>query len=477
MKKQILYYILIVVSLLAFTYCLFYNKQYTFVPNLYLLPFFYLLYIFLIKNTFRKGFTMAYSIMQFIIFARYIVIPILWATTSRYTDFELAGTDLTGAVYMMIYELISVGLVISHCYKGNLQKNEFELTKTNTLSNSNNIFTYIIILICSFGFLRYEQIRNRLFNFSVKTAEDFGLKAGETMADYYGNAVPGIITVFSTIGVLLIFCLVAQVIRRTIKNKIFCFILIMLSCMGYISCVWTSGFTVSRWNMLIGLMVSVTLLLDFYPKYRKAIANTAIVLIIAVILVGSTLKLLSFGRSSKVSLSETVTYYFDAGLFDEYFSGINPVANGIELRKRQYNFIDYRQGIVDCFQTVPYAMKVFGLTKLNVTEKKYHNLTNRPEIIMPNCSVSYYSFGWIGSNVYSCLFVFLAFYFEKRMMMIDNLQIKLLHVVIVFWCSLFMALNVSIISSNIVPPIIGIMLLGLGQRLKKTRLTFNLKSI
>lgn len=86
------------------------------------------------------------------------------------------------------------------------------------------------------------------------------------------------------------------------------------------------------------------------------------------IVLGSVLKLMSFGKSD-TSVKTVYEYYFNAEFFDEYFSGIVPVANGIKVYEAKYQERSPERIVVDCFGTFPYATKfcccrIFKLLKI-----------------------------------------------------------------------------------------------------------------
>ena len=89
---------------------------------------------------------------------------------------------------------------------------------------------------------------------------------------------------------------------------------------------------------------------------------------------------------------------------------------------------------------------------------------------MPNITMSLFQFGWLFSPIYSILLFWLALFFERKYNTSDDLLVKLITIIIVFWCSLFMILNMNIINSNVVPFIISFGIIKIYKKIKWQRL-------
>ena len=175
---------------------------------------------------------------------------------------------------------------------------------------------------------------------------------------------------------------------------------------------------------------------------------------------------MSFGKSD-TSAKTVYEYYLNAEFFDEYFSGIVPVANGIKVYEAKYQERSPERIVVDCFGTFPYATKIFGVSDIQVTEKLYHNITKRTELIMPNISISLFQFGWVFSPIYSVVFCLLALWFDNKNSRSVDLYTKLFYIILTFWCSIFMAINVDIICYNLWPSVFGLWLVMLNNKIYK----------
>lgn len=159
----------------------------------------------------------------------------------------------------------------------------------------------------------------------------------------------------------------------------------------------------NNWSLIHGKCVICSLSIE-----EKVINICGASLVTIVIVLGSVLKLMSFGKSD-TSVKAVYEYYFNAEFYDEYFSGIVPVANGIKVYEAKYQERTPKRIVVDCFGTFPYATKLFGVSDMQVTEKFYHNITKRTELIMPNISISLFQFGWVLSPIYSVVFAYLHY--------------------------------------------------------------------
>lgn len=432
------------------------------VHYLYMLPIAYILAIIVMKPSLKaisSSFTC--SVFHIIIFGRYLVVPILWACQRSYDGFVVTGGDYDTATWLMCYELLALSVVYRLCIKHNIRQVLNRNERSSKVKISNVIFLFILLWI--FIFLTNADYRQSLFTFTVQNREDLGLADGE-LEDKIKHS--GIYVIFKSVGFLSLFLYVIYRLQK-MKNRTVCFILTLFLCIVYTLRTGIGISNVSRWNLIIGLIVSCIMLMNFYHEKRKVIKKTTIVFVLAAIVLGSVLKLF-FVQSTEKSIGETMSFYLKAETFDEYFAGIGPVANGLRVNDVKKNEKSTKRMFVDCFNTVPFFTKIIGAEKIKPTEPLYHEVT-WPQLIMPNITMSLFQFGWLFSPTYSILLFLLALFFEKKYRMSNDLLEKLIIIIIVFWCSLFMILNMNIINSNVVPFIIAFGICKIYNKFKISR--------
>lgn len=422
------------------------------VHYLYLLPVTYFFSILIMQPSLKAVFSsFTCSVFHIIIFGRYLIVPLLWACQRNYDGFVVTGADYDTATLLMCYELLALSVV----YRLTIKKYAASYKLQKKLNISKIIFLFIFLWVVIY--LTNADYRHSLLTFSVQNREDLGLADG-TFADKVNHN--GLYMVFKNIGFLSLYLYICWCFQK-IKNKRIGFYLTLLLSLIYVLRTGIGISSVSRWNLIIGLIVGCITLMNFYKEKSKLIKRTCIVSILLAIVLGSVLKLFVV-QSSEKSIGETMSFYLKAETFDEYFAGIGPVANGLRVNELKENEKSFQRMFVDCFNTVPFFVKSIGAENIKPTEPLYHDIT-WPQLIMPNITMSLFQFGWIFSPIYSILLFLLALFFEKKYRRTDDLLEKLVNIIIVFWCSLFMILNMNIINSNIVPFVISFVIIKLSN--------------
>lgn len=413
------------------------------VHYLYLLPITYFLAIVIMRPSLKTIFSsFTCSVFHIIIFGRYLIVPILWASQRNYNGFVVVGADYDSATWLMSYELLALSVFYRFMIKQEARNDSFKEVKI-----SNIIFLFILLWI--FIFFTNADYRDSLFTFSVQNREDLGLADGSLKDKIVHD---GIYNVFKGVGFLSLFLYIIFCLNK-MKNRTIRFCLTLLLCITYTLRTGIGMSSVSRWNMIIGLIVGCIILMNFFQEKSKAIKKGTIFFVVIAIVMGSVLKLF-VTQSTEKSIGETMSFYLRAETFDEYFAGIGPVANGLRVNDVKQNEKSVERMFVDCFNTVPFFTKMIGADKIKPTEPLYHDVT-WPQLIMPNITMSLFQFGWLLSPIYSILLFWLALFFERKYNTSDDLLVKLITIIIVFWCSLFMILNMNIINSNVVPFVIS----------------------
>lgn len=451
-------------GILVALFTLVFNNSSRLVDNLFLLPFSYCICLLLSRKVFIKQPGLALLIIETVMICRFLIIPIMFALTDNYHG-VMVNSELNTAVWYMVYEEITVGFVMG-CW-ASIKHKDF-LREISGMGEKKFVrpLTVLIIAFWCFIIITNSKLRGNLFNFSLLTQSEMGFTQYTSLSEYRAD-IPGVFKVFFYIGlVVLLTTLVHFIARRKWYKPIKVFALTVV-CAGFISSMWSSGFNVSRWGMLIATIISVYVLIYSFPNRKKQILVIGAIGVCAVVLGGSLLKSISHGYTN-YTLMDSTKRYLTAEYFDEYFQGIAPVANGIETAKR-YSTARGPEGIlIDCFYNFPYAMKVFGLSGSPVATDFFHQTTGHYDLIMPTVTESIMQFGGLCAPLYSCLLVWLALWFDRKQQASTTLYRKLFYTVLVFWTSLFMAVSTNVIEANIWYAVIGIWLISFEEKMKIT---------
>lgn len=463
LKKKIaltIWNYLVILCIITAFFTTIYNKSNSLVDNLFVLPIAYFISLCFAKKTFKKQPGLALIIIEVIMFCRFIMIPILYALTDNYSEVRISSR-LNEAVWYMAYEEIAVGMIM-HFWSSLVHRQKLSDKNWKAEEKFFRPFTIVIIVFWFFIIATNSKLRGYLFNFSLLTRSEMGITGYITTQEYYSD-IPGIYKVFFHIGLLVLFTVCIDLIARYVKTKCIKVFMLGLTCIGFISSMWTSGFSVSRWNMLIAVIISVYALIRVFPNKTKAIVTIGVAGVLMVVIMGSVLKIISFGETN-VKVSDATGKYFTAEYFDEYFEGITPVANGM-VAAEQYNNERGLAGIlVDCFYNFPYAMKFLGLSNFKTATSYFQSSVGRADFVIPVITESVMQFGKVLSPLYSCILVWLALWVDLKRSLSKTIYRRLFYTVIVFWLSLFMAVSTNVIEANIWYAVIGIWIIILEEK-------------
>lgn len=453
---------LVILCIITAFFTAVYNKSSGLVDNLFVLPIAYFISLCFARKTFRKQAGLSLIIIEVIMFCRFIMIPILYALTDNYSGVRISSR-LSEAVWYMAYEEIAVGMIM-HLWSSVAHKRSSLDQNVETEEKFVRPFTIVIILFWFFIIAVNSKLRGYLFNFSLLTRSEMGITGYITTQEYYSD-IPGIYKVFFHIGLLVLFTVLVDLIARYVKTKWIKAFLLGLICIGFVSSMWTSGFSVSRWNMLIAVIVSAYALIRVFPNKTKAIVTIGVAGVLMVVIMGSVLKIISFGETN-VKVSDATGKYFTAEYFDEYFEGITPVANGMVAAEQYDNERGLAGILVDCFYNFPYAMKFLGLSNFKTATSYFQSSVGRADFVIPVITESVMQFGKVFSPLYSCILVWLALWVDLKRSLSKTMYRRLFYTVIVFWLSLFMAVSTNVIEANIWYAVIGIWIITLEEKFR-----------
>lgn len=429
------------------------------VSLVYLLPLSYSISMRMVQRCYANRFGLSLIIIEITKFCRFVVLPLFITFEKKFQGVNIAPQYENQAVLLMIYEIISVSVVLFYIGQKKIVNHE-----EKSLARKIESFGWISKALIAFWFFLLftnERLKYKLFNFSLAIKEE--------IIEQYTTVqhIDGVTKVFFAIGIVFLFSYILSILQKIPLDNSIKFIVSVVVCVGFVSCLWTSGTGVSRWNMLIGVILSVYALLFYFPKYRNRIIGLGGGGFIFVIVVGSFLKTISFGFDSTIESS--MRMYFSSQYFDEYFQGVRSTSNCIFVAlNHKYEMDPIKAVIMDYCTNVPYLIKFLGYTDHLATEY-YWTTSGHYDLIIPTVTVSLMRFGEFLSPLYSCFAVFAAFYVEKKMFFEDSLTGKLIYIYIIFWFSLFMCIGPNIVDGNCWSYVIGIIILTIERNLLKTR--------
>lgn len=454
--------VLCIIALIVILITLIFQRQSEMIPNLYILPFIYLISLLITRKVFKKQPGLALMIIETIMICRFLIIPFMFAFDNNYTGVSISS-EYNTAVWFMAYEELVVSFMmlfwssIKHKDRPVVLNMKFEKKMIRPVTIGIIVFWIFIIIV-------NPKLRGNLLNFSLLAREElFGTTGYMTIAEYRSD-IPGIFSVFFRIGLIVLLTILVRTVAQSRTYRTIKVLQICLICIAFISSMWSNGYSVSRWNMLIAVIISVYVLLYSFPQNKKQIIFLGICGVIFVLLVGSALKTVSIKVADSISLNSGVEKYLNVEMFDEYFQGIVPVTNGIKTaeifgKKRGLEGI-----LADTMFNFPYAMKITGLSGTPVATDYFHQATGHYDLVMPTVAQSIMQFGKFLAPLYSSVLVLFSLWLDRKQQAAKTLYKKLFFTVLVFWTSLFMAVSTNIIEANIWYAVIAIWILTLEEK-------------
>lgn len=461
-SAKLIWNVLFVISFSTIIVTIAFNRQRDLVSNLFCLPLVFCLSLMLTRRLFFRQPGLALIILETTIFIRFVFIPLMYSFSSQYTGVIVPGANFFKAVWLMVYEEIIVSLAM---FFWSFTRNRYSMESFSLMNVKKLVRPFTIMLICFWLFIIAvnSKLRGTLFNFKLLTAEQMGFSAGYSKAEFNAD-IPGFFSVFFEIGLVVLMATLVIGISKVKWNSFLKGGSILLISIGFVSSMWTNGFSVSRWGMLIGTIMSVYVLVYAFPHRKKAIVTCGLVAIIGVVIVGSALKVVSIKYSSSGTIADAFSKYLNAEMFDEYFQGIAPVANGIRTAEI-YGEARGLEGIfLDTCYNFPYAMRILGLSGQPVATSYFHATTGHYDLIMPTITEGYMQFGVIFAPLYSVVLVLLVLWIDRKREATPSFYKKLFYTELVFWLSLFMAVSTNVIEANIWPSVIAIWIFTIEEK-------------
>ena len=467
----------IITSLTGFitaVYCLIYG-----IPNFpevwgyFLIPMCYGVFQALGKKAFKRNSGIAFVIIQIIMFFRYVITPVITCSIhdqSRLFLYANSREHLGFAIFLILYEMSAVYLalyfIVPRFMGINLSRTKQEVYTNFCKNKAEGKIGIIQIFIVAFWFFiiaRSPECRSYLFRFTNINVQTISQQE-------YQSQISGTYLVFYYIGLIVIYSLIISIIQKRkmlFKWNPIRLISIILVSVFFISSTWSNGESVSRWALMIGAIVMMYILVQNFPDSAKIIFVFGILVMVVLLLVGSFAKTFVLGKG--LTFNESVQSYISVRYINEYFSGIFPVANGISVAQHiEGNPIFVV--LYDLFANVPFFLSKLNLNAASTLVQSRH-LTGRNDLIMPTITSGYAVFTVVFAPIYSVLMVCLAFKAEEKLKESSDILIQVFLLYIVYWCSLFMAVNINIIQSACWKYVIGLILISLDKRvIRKVRL-------
>lgn len=365
-----------------------------------------------------------YYIFYFQAIIRYSIIPLGIALGDKFTN---GFTSLNGslAVLFMIIELFFIWVVFlsqNHKYKRTHISNKLILVRKNG-------WLYIFILLMFFVvFLSGYFYKVNLIWSLANYVEDVTQENTEEVGTIGG-------LLFNPLKVAIMLIAASWILGSKLskRSKLISLILIMgLASMFIVG--------ISRLSIVAFILPFYFILHGIFDKKNIKIINTVLLLLMVPVIVITSIA--KFSRPSKAVTTETI---FNTNSYNAYFAGVGNVAAGIDAHEKLTNKNYVLFFFNDILQNVPI------LSKLTIDNYKSNFIYNY-EIyghslwqtqIVPLNIAGLFHFDILGIGLYSALFLWIAFFFEKKALNENYLPYKFVFFAIMLSVSMIFMLNIG----------------------------------
>lgn len=440
-KTNIFYNIYCIIYLLSIIYCIFSEYSYGERRLLVLLPLVGLSCFLLVKSNKRYFKNFSIFIINTIVLIRYAIYP---ATIILNNYMIESISELQNIIFLMIYELIGVVFIIFIFGKkllGESIKNKVFYFQTPKIGTINLIL--LILLPCLVAIFP-SILRSK-------------------------NNVNSIISWIYCMGVWSLVVTIFYILRLLSELKIFplqsiCALLGILFSICYILAITFTELNVNRW-LIIATGLSNTFMINyFFPKYKRKILIISTIGIFIFIFLGTFIKF----KDTEISLLNFYRMYLSYESFDAYFMGIEQINFGIKMIENNPIVRTLESTLADFFGSMPLVSKFFSSTSPR-TVNFYLEYLNRTDLICPTVIQSMAHFGKLGSPIIGMFFTYLAMYFNKKLNNTKDPYKMFILIELIFYCSIFFAINMSIITDNIWFRVLYLILLSINKPIKIRR--------
>lgn len=430
--------------------------------NLFYLPLSYLT-VFIIENfnmttinnnylnNYEEG--IALQIFRFLIFTRYVIMPIAIVYTKQYGGIGIDPDNrmLNFAIMLMTIELIMVVLTIDMAKRYYFNKNNkiinnkiFCNYQINVMPINPIVVLFVILITIIIMFFNIDMlVPNNVFNKEV--VNGFLLPNSDDIGGIY---------LLHEILKVVIFLFVVTLIHKNKFLKIKNLQILMLSIISLIYVF--SMLSTKRWNILfIGILCLYTIK-EYSLKIPRYILLSIIFFMFFLIINISMYKFSWYLIDSSEPIQDILKYIL--GSFQAYFSGPRNVAQAIDMSLLFKLHITVRTFINDFLGSVPYFSQYVNQSdRINIYFNYYNNLIF-PSQIIPMIGIGYSYFSLL-APIISMLCVWIIVKIDFAMQITRYLEYKFIYLYLALYLSMCMGFNTQIIFSFFISKFVPLYLL------------------
>ncbi|WP_293956143.1 MULTISPECIES: hypothetical protein [unclassified Sphingobacterium] len=395
----------------------------------YILSFSFSIYLaFLAKKILTLSRYLVFWIILLQQFLRYVLIPIL-VVAGNEIPFGGTSYNVNIAIFMQVIELLVITIALYSVNKFPPVQKKSYFVNLNIPLIAVLIFSIILMVI------KREYFERLNFIFSFNTYLEAKLNNEIEKAD----AIMGIM--FPTIRIFIIlflFSVINKIFKRDRNKFIMCLIIIFFNS--------TLILGTSRFSIIYSTLPLIYLLILYFPKYKRKLLVTTVIMSIFVIGISSINK---YTRKDREASASDFLSFFQ---MNAYFSGVANYAIGIDaydsknvtLTDHFYYFIsDVNQNLPGLASLSDNAFK----TNIIFNDTLYGKSQSYDQIV-PISIAGLFHFSFWFFYIYCFILTKLAFFFERKSNNEVSSIVKAIYVVLAFNCSTLMMINIGSVAAT-----------------------------
>jgi hypothetical protein len=334
--------------------------------------------------------------------------------------------------YELLVEILAVNYIIK---KESIRKRKFKSKKNQISLVKNGKLIYILMLLCVFLIFVYsgyfiENVHFLGFKSSYISDENFLIKKGSIS-----------ILAFNLFRYLFSILILCNIYRKKIGNnrKMFYSIAVII----FFSLFVTGN---SRSSIMYYLIPFISLLIYLYPTKLK-ITLTSLILIFAVVATLSTF----FKYSTKIRIEDDSVseHVFSYKSLNAYFSGPDNIRIGLKATENISSMAHLVYFCNDNIANFPVLSKYStGITTTKLFNRYFYSGNDVVDQIAPLGVFASAHFSKFFYPIYHVIFLFLAYYIERKSKRSSNILHKVLLMYVMYYFSMFMVMPYSIIITS-----------------------------
>lgn len=379
------------------------------------------------------------TVLNFILFIRYIYIPAYSAITGEYfhsSALQTQGDDNSFAILLMIYEMICI-FIVFHFFIKKLD-NWKRKYQNIILEHNSNILVYSIVLIIGlFSFLLIPSMKDRTNFIIVDEIKYSNL-----------NAILSILFLFmsNSLKVLFIIILTKQYVKKINGYQINQFLIVIIALVNI-----TIFFQDSRLTVLAQGITTIALLNYLKLSNKKFLY---IIFSVTLIVIISLSSYRWFGSGSIDVFYNESSAFFENQSTDQlqsYFGGTHLISVAIVAKEKFASSINLETIFNEIASVILFVRQIFPPSSDSTTTlfNQLFGFHYGNSMILPTLGQSYMYFGPFGAPILSVFFSYVLYVAEKELIRRRTIGEKFAFYLLVVWLGFFPMQNLNIITSTI----------------------------